>query len=57
MNHLPILIIFVFVIVLILFSVLKRNRKDEKDFEKNLNVIEDEEVLRSKTRPGEKETL
>jgi preprotein translocase subunit YajC len=54
MNPLPILITLVCTILVILFAVLKCNRKDEKQMETSLDVADDEEELRSHTRPGEK---
>jgi hypothetical protein len=43
--------------VVLLFVVLKCNRKDEKQMESSLDAAEDEEGLRSNTRTGEKEEL
>jgi hypothetical protein len=57
MHNMPILIILVCAIVAALFFALKRNRKDETKLEDSFDAADDEEGLRSRKRPGEKEEL
>ena len=57
MNNLSILVIFICTIVIILISVLIRNRKDKKEMIKSMDASDDEAALHSIRRPGERKEL